>query len=96
MGARAAGERFAALELNTLIQAAVVTDDTAAAAEQLATRFHTTPELVRDCAYALVGTSEAICETIRERRKRYGISYLSIFELDAEAFAPVVAKLAGT
>ncbi len=92
----AAGSRFAALELNTLIQAAVVTDDAATAADQLAARFHTTRELVRECPYALVGTVEEICETIRERRERYGISYLSIFEQDAEAFAPVVAKLAGT
>jgi len=92
----AAGGRFAALELNTLIQAAVVTDDAATAADQLAARFHTTRELVRECPYALVGTAEAICEIVRQRRERYGISYLSIFEQDAEAFAPVVAKLSGT
>ena len=91
----AAGTRFAALELNTLIQAAVVTDDAATAADQLATRFHTTRELVRECPYALVGTVSEIAETIHERRERYGISYLSIFEQDAEAFAPVVAKLSG-
>ena len=92
----AAGPRFAGLELNTLIQAAVVTDNAATAADQLAARFHTTRELVRECPYALVGTVEEICESIRARRERYGISYLSIFEQDAEAFAPVVGKLAGT
>jgi hypothetical protein len=43
-----------------------------------------------------VGTVSEIAETIQERRERYRISYLSIFEQDAEAFAPVVAKLAGT
>ena len=31
-----------------------------------------------------------------ERRERYGISYLTVFERDMEAFAPVVARLAGT
>jgi hypothetical protein len=36
------------------------------------------------------------CETLRERRERYGISYLTVFERDMEAFAPVVAQLAGT
>ena len=92
----AAGSRFATLELDTLIQAAVVTDDAATAADQLATRFHTTRELLRECPYALVGTAAEICATIRERRERFGVSYLSIFEQDAEAFAPVVAELAGT
>jgi hypothetical protein len=43
-----------------------------------------------------VGTVEEICETLRERRERYGISYLTVFERDMEAFAPVVARLAGT
>ena len=33
--------------------------------------------------------------TSKERRERYGISYISVFEDNVEAFAPVVARLAG-
>jgi hypothetical protein len=43
----------------------------------------------------LLGTIDEICETVRRRRERYGISYLTVFERDMEAFAPVVARLAG-
>jgi len=44
----------------------------------------------------LLGTIEQICDTLQQRRERYGISYLTVFERDMEAFAPVVTRLAGT
>ena len=91
-----AGERFDSLELNALIQAVAVTDQRSAAVDQLAARFKTSRDVVLETPYLLVGTVEEICETLRERRERYGISYLTVFERDMEAFAPVVAQLAGT
>jgi probable F420-dependent oxidoreductase len=91
-----AGERFDSLELNALIQAVAVTDQRSAAVDQLASRFKTSRDVVLETPYLLVGTVEEICETLRERRERYGISYLTVFERDMEAFAPVVARLAGT
>ena len=91
-----AGERFDSLELNALIQAVVVTDQRTVAVDQLASRFKTSRDVVLETPYLLVGTVEEICETLRERRERYGISYLTVFERDMEAFAPVVARLAGT
>jgi hypothetical protein len=51
---------------------------------------------VLETVYVLVGTVEEICETLRQRRERYGISYLTVFERDMEAFAPVVARLEGS
>jgi probable F420-dependent oxidoreductase len=90
----AAGDRFEALELHALIQAVVVSDRRTAA-EQLASRFSVPPELLLESPYVLAGTVDEICETVRQRRERYGISYLSVFDRDLEAFAPVVARLAG-
>ncbi|HKX03705.1 MAG TPA: TIGR03621 family F420-dependent LLM class oxidoreductase [Methylomirabilota bacterium] len=92
----AAGDRLAALELHTLIQAVVVTDRRAVAAEQLATRFKIAPELVLESPYVLCGTVEEICETLRRRRQTHGISYVTVFDRDLEVFAPVVERLAAT
>jgi probable F420-dependent oxidoreductase len=92
----AAGERFDSLEINTLIQAVAVADQRMAAADQLASRFKVTREVVLETVYVALGTIEEICETLRQRRERYGISYLTVFERDMEAFAPVVERLAGT
>ncbi len=91
-----AGERFDSLELNALIQAVVVSEQRMAAADQLASRFRVDRALVLESPYALVGTVEEICETVRRRRERFGISYLAVFERDAVVFAPVVTELAGT
>ena len=92
----AAGARFNSLEINALIQAVVVADQRMTAADQLASRFKVAREVVLETVYVAVGTIEEICETLRQRRERYGISYLTVFERDMEAFAPVVARLAGT
>ena len=92
----AAGDRFGSLELNALVQAAVVGEPRAAAADRLAARFKVAREVVLESPYVALGTVGEICETLRERRERYGISYLTVFERDMEAFAPVVERLAGT
>jgi probable F420-dependent oxidoreductase len=92
----AAGPRFDSLELHTLIQAVTVSDQRTAAADRLASRFGVARDLVLETPYVLLGTIDEICETVRRRRERYGISYLTVFERDAEAFAPVVARLTGT
>jgi len=92
----AAGERFDSLEINALIQAVAVADQRMAAADQLASRFKVGRDVVLETAYVAVGTIDEICETLRQRRERHGISYLTVFERDMEAFAPVVARLAGT
>jgi probable F420-dependent oxidoreductase len=90
----AAGDRFEALELHALIQAVVVSDRRTVA-EQLASRFSVPPELLLESPYVLAGTVDEICETVKQRRERYGISYLTVFDRDLEAFAPVVGRLGG-
>ena len=91
----AAADRFEALELHALIQAVVVSDRRTAA-KQLASRFSVPSELLLESPYVLVGAVDEICETVRQRRERYGISYLTVFDRDLEVFAPVVERLAGT
>ena len=92
----AAGDRFASLEIHALIQAVAVADRRTAAADDLASRFKVARDVVLETPYVLLGTIKEICETLRARRERYGISYLTVFERDMEVFAPVVARLAGT
>ena len=45
---------------------------------------------------ALLGTVDEICETLVERRERWGVSYIVIGDDQVESFAPVVERLAGT
>ena len=92
----AAGDRFAHLELNTLVGFAVITDKAASVCEAMAPAFGVSPDDVRHVPLALVGTLEEIEEELRWRREEYGISYLSV-EADCwEALAPVVQRLTGT
>ncbi|GGQ05539.1 LLM class flavin-dependent oxidoreductase [Streptosporangium pseudovulgare] len=44
----------------------------------------------------LTGTADEMVETLRRRRDRLGVSYVSVNAQFMEEFAPVVARLAGT
>ena len=55
-----------------------------------------TAEQVDGSPIALIGTIEQIIERLVERRERFGFSYVVVHEAEMEAFAPVVAALAGT
>jgi probable F420-dependent oxidoreductase len=91
-----AGARYDRLELNALVQRVVVTDNRRQAADELARRWsQLTPEDLLESPYVLIGTVDQLVEDLRLRRERWGISYYVIFESYFEAFAPVVAQLAG-
>jgi hypothetical protein len=45
--------------------------------------------------HGLIGTIDAICEELERRREATGISYVTIGDNVLDAFAPVVARLAG-
>ena len=92
----AAGDRYSALELNTLIFDGVVTDHPREAAERIAQAWGITPEVVLESIYFLVGTVDGIVDEIQMWRERFGISYISVMEEFRDEFAPVVARLAGT
>ncbi len=94
---QAAGERFASIELNLLLGGIIITEDRQQAAEQRARERGTgvTAEHILSSPYVLLGTVEQIAEQLQSRRERYGISYLVVLSGNMEAFAPVVARLAG-
>ncbi len=93
---QAAGERFDALELNTLVFDVIITDRRQSMAEQLAPEWGTTTEQMLESIHFLVGTVDQMVETIQMWRERFGISYVVVFPRAMDAFAPVVARLAGT
>jgi probable F420-dependent oxidoreductase len=91
----AAGARFAELELNVFAARTLVTDDRAGAIGELANQLGLTPAQVEASTSFLVGSLDAIVDQLQERRERLGISYVMIFDGAMDAFAPVVARLAG-
>jgi probable F420-dependent oxidoreductase len=92
---QAAGERFPQLELALLVFAVTVTDRRQEAAERVGRDFGLTPEQALAAPDFLIGSIEVIAERLCRLRERYGISYISVFPDAMEAFAPVVARLAG-
>jgi len=92
----AAGPRYADLELQALAGFVMITDDAASIASLMAGAFETTPEEVLDSPVGLVGTIDEICETLERRRARWDMTYHVVPIEQVEAFAPVVARLAGT
>ncbi len=92
----AAGDRFAQLELQVLTFVAAITDDRQGLAEAVAPGFGIEPAAALEVPMVLVGTVDQVCDTLRERRERYGFSYYVFHHDDIEPFAPVVDRLAGT
>jgi probable F420-dependent oxidoreductase len=91
----AAGERFDELELQCNTAFCLVGVDRWATAEAVAPGFGITPEEALDVPIALVGSVEEICATLERRREEFGFSYWTVPGDALEAFAPVVARLAG-
>ena len=92
----AAGDRFGQLELALLFQGSAVTDQPQAAAAELAPEFGLTAEQVLASSEFAFGSVDQIVEQLLALRERHGISYLIVVQPQMEAFAPVVARLAGT
>jgi probable F420-dependent oxidoreductase len=92
---QAAGERFAALEINTLVFDVMVTENQQAVAEELGQRWGVPADAILDSVHFLVGTVTQIAEAVQLWRERFGISYVTVFPKDLAIFAPVVAQLAG-
>lgn len=92
----AAGERYASLEVNLLMQKTVVTDNPRQAAEAQSPAWGIRPEAVLETPLALLGSVESMAEQLQARRERWDASYVCVFADAMEAFGPVIAKLAGT
>ncbi len=91
-----AGDRIDDIELQVRVHLAMVTDDRDAVVDELAPAFGLTAEEAGATPHALVGSVEHICDQLIERRERWGISYLGLSADQLDAFAPVIAKVAGT
>ncbi|MBO0692998.1 MAG: TIGR03621 family F420-dependent LLM class oxidoreductase, partial [Acidimicrobiaceae bacterium] len=85
-----AGDRFADLELNTMVFNVVVTDHPRRAAEEIAVTVGVSPDLVLESIHFRVGTVDQMVDEIQMWRERFGISYIAVQEEDREALAPVV------
>ncbi len=94
-----AGDRFDQIELEVGAYFTVVTPDTAsgsATAEKMGGMFGMTGDDMAAHPNALIGTVDEICDRLIERRERFGISFVTVGDRLLDAFAPIVARLAGT
>ncbi len=93
---QAAGERFDDLELQSLVFLAQIGRPQAVIAEEMSALMGYSAEQVATSSTVLIGTEDEIVETLERRREELGFSYWVLHRGDVEAFAPVVARLAGT
>jgi probable F420-dependent oxidoreductase len=89
----AAGGRFSAIELSTLVQAVVITDDPRGAAAPLAKEYGMDVDQLLEAPLVLIGSADQITQTLQQRRERFGISYITVFEKDLENLAKVIDRL---
>jgi probable F420-dependent oxidoreductase len=89
---RAAGERFARLELNANLSA--VGDQ---AHPWMMRQYNLTLEQLQEIGSPsiLLGTTDEMCAQLESRRERLGISYINCAAEMMDAMAPVVARLSG-
>jgi probable F420-dependent oxidoreductase len=93
-----AGVRAPDVEFNMLVQKVAVTGDRRAEAAAWKARI---PDLalnadeLLDAPQLLLGTVAEIVQQLRDRRERYGFSYITVFEAELEKFAPVIEELSG-
>lgn len=90
---QAAGERFEKLELNTLVQEVIVTEDRSGTAERLAGDWDMSAAELLESPLLLIGSPGQLAEQLLARRERFGISYVSIFERHMPGFVPVMEIL---
>lgn len=89
----AAGNRFSAIELNTLVQAVIITDRRREAAAPLAKEYSMEVDQVFETPLVLIGSVDQIAESLEQRRERFGLSYITVFEKDLENLARVIDRL---
>ena len=89
----AAGDRFGEIECSALVQMVVVSADPAQAVATAARRTGLSGQTVIEPPFLLFGSVGAIADKVQRLRAELRISHFVVRE--AEAFAPVVAALAG-
>jgi probable F420-dependent oxidoreductase len=92
----AAGDRFDDLDLQMLTFIVSIGGDRDEMAKMMGPAMGITPEQAREAPLALVGSVDEICDQLVERRERWGLNDWVVHDPEFEAFAEVVARLAGT
>jgi probable F420-dependent oxidoreductase len=95
---QAAGERFSDIEFATFSIRPVVTDavDLTDVMAAFAAEYNTPPEVAATVPATLAGSVDALVEQLQQHREQLALSYRIIGGSAMEAFAPVVARLAGS
>ncbi|MFA1539142.1 LLM class F420-dependent oxidoreductase [Actinomadura monticuli] len=90
-----AGDRADGIEWNVLVQHVQVTPDRRAVAERLrAERMRDmTVEEILDTPFVLLGTPDQIAGQIRERRERFGFSYVTVHAPFVDVLGPVIERV---
>jgi probable F420-dependent oxidoreductase len=104
---KAAGDRFADIELNWTITTIVITDDREQVAEMALAAMDTgyppnlevdvklSVEEILNSPYVAIGTFEEIADQIRTVRAKTSMSYVGVFPTQMDAFAPIIPLLKG-
>jgi probable F420-dependent oxidoreductase len=90
-----AGDRFGDIELEIGAYFIAISEDPVEAVASMARRFGVPDEVLASHPHALIGSVPAICDQLEQRRGELGVSYINVAQRSMEAFAPVVARLAG-
>jgi probable F420-dependent oxidoreductase len=91
----AAGNRVADIEMNIRTVFVDVTDDRAGEITRTAQMIDVDEAMLDESPFALFGSRAKIVEDLLARRERFGFSYIVVGIEQVDAFAPVVAELAG-
>jgi probable F420-dependent oxidoreductase len=93
--ARAAG-RLDKIEMNVRTFFVSVTNDRDGQVAAMAELLGVDEQMIRESPFALIGSPDQIADDLIARREEFGFSYVIVGGAEADSFAPVVAKLAGT
>jgi len=88
--------RLDQIELNIRTFFVSVTDDRPGQVAAMAELIDVDPQMISESPYALIGSVDQIVDDLVARREEYGFSYVIVGGDEADDFAPVVARLAGT
>lgn len=91
----AAGARFEQIELEIGCYFTFVQDGAEAIAAGMGQAMGLSTEEMLRHPHGLFGSVDSVTAEVERRRQQYGISYVTVGDAAMEAFAPVVARLAG-
>jgi probable F420-dependent oxidoreductase len=96
----AAGERFAGIELGTLLLNVTITDDPEGASDEFLAAYSgsddpPSPAEILDSPLVAIGSLDQVCDKFLEARERFGFTYfVSPVGVRPELLAPVIERLA--